>query len=156
MQGPLKPFPSATFLYVGVPHSVVFVEDVALLDVNTVGREMRYDPAFAPQGTNLNFAEEKNGVLHVRTYERGVEAETQACGTGSVATACCYAREKGLSGEVTIPMSPTSGMPLSVKLTPTKTGFKGITLSGPGRIVFSGDCSVNEEFALLEPPRAGR
>ncbi|MCC6546530.1 diaminopimelate epimerase [Candidatus Sumerlaeota bacterium] len=149
--GPLKPFSSATFLLVGVPHAVVFTEDLDLLDVNTIGREMRHDQAFAPAGTNLNFAEEKGGVLHVRTYERGVEAETQACGTGSVATACCYARQKGLSGPVTLPISPTSGIRLAVSLTPTDDGFKDITLSGPGKIVFHGECIIDENFALKGP-----
>ena len=149
--GPLKPFLSATFLLVGVPHAVVFTEDLDLLDVNTVGREMRYDQAFAPAGTNLNFAEMKDGVLHVRTYERGVEAETQACGTGSVATACCYARQKGLAGPVTLAISPTSGIRMAVSLTPTERGFRDITLTGPGRIVFSGECTVGDNYAVLEP-----
>ena len=83
------------YIDTGVPHTVVFVEGLQEVDVNTLGRLIRNHPRFAPRGTNVNFAEiaspeggkSGNSMVAVRTYERGVEAETLACGTGAVATA---------------------------------------------------------------------
>lgn len=75
------------FLNTGTRHFVRLVEDVNSIDVDTVGREVRHRPAFAPQGTNVNFVEPSQGRLIVRTFEKGVEAETLACGTGIVASA---------------------------------------------------------------------
>ncbi|MBM4347403.1 MAG: diaminopimelate epimerase, partial [Deltaproteobacteria bacterium] len=72
----------------GVPHAVKFVEDIEAVDVVGLGRLIRNHPHFAPAGTNANFVQlEKNSRLSVRTYERGVENETLACGTGTVASA---------------------------------------------------------------------
>lgn len=76
------------FIDTGVPHVVVFVDGLQEVDVNSLGRLIRNHPRFAPRGTNVNFVERaREGMVAVRTYERGVEAETQACGTGSVASA---------------------------------------------------------------------
>jgi len=76
------------FMNTGVPHTIVFVNGLADIDVQTIGRAIRYHEAFAPKGTNVNFVEQvKPGFIAVRTYERGVEGETKACGTGSVASA---------------------------------------------------------------------
>jgi len=72
----------------GVPHVVLFVEDLEGLDIVPTGRTLRYHPHFAPKGTNANFVRVENrSQLSVRTYERGVEDETLACGTGTVASA---------------------------------------------------------------------
>jgi diaminopimelate epimerase len=80
----------------GVPHAVLFVEDVEGLDVVPFGRAIRYHSFFAPSGTNANFVQlEKGSQLSIRTYERGVEDETLACGTGAVASAL-IAAFKGL------------------------------------------------------------
>jgi diaminopimelate epimerase len=80
----------------GVPHVVIFSEDLDKEDVIKVGRAIRYHPHFAPSGTNVNFARLDNGSqLSIRTYERGVEDETLACGTGAVASAL-VAAFKGL------------------------------------------------------------
>lgn len=76
------------FIDTGVPHTVVFVDGLQEVDVNSLGRLIRNHPRFAPRGTNVNFVERaREGMVAVRTYERGVEAETLACGTGSVASA---------------------------------------------------------------------
>ncbi len=79
---------SVNFIDTGVPHAVIFVEGLDHIDVCRLGRLIRYHKAFAPRGTNVNFVQVKDrDTLLVRTYERGVEAETLACGTGSVASA---------------------------------------------------------------------
>jgi diaminopimelate epimerase len=80
----------------GVPHAVIFLEDLKGVDVVRAGRTIRYHPQFAPAGTNANFVRvENDSQLSIRTYERGVEDETLACGTGAVASAL-VAAFKGL------------------------------------------------------------
>ncbi len=76
------------YIDTGVPHTIIFVEGLQEVDVNSLGRLIRNHPRFAPRGTNVNFVERaRDGMVAVRTYERGVEAETLACGTGAVASA---------------------------------------------------------------------
>ncbi len=76
------------YIDTGVPHTIVFVDGLVDVDVNSLGRLIRNHSRFAPRGTNVNFVERaREGMVSVRTYERGVEAETLACGTGSVASA---------------------------------------------------------------------
>lgn len=74
------------FLDTGTRHFVTFVDEVASIDVLGRGRVLRYDPRFAPVGVNVNFVSQRGCVLDVRTYEKGVEDETFACGTGIVAS----------------------------------------------------------------------
>lgn len=78
----------AFFINTGVPHTVLFVDDVDNIDVYAIGKEIRHSDTFKPYGTNVNFVEiiDKHNIK-VRTYERGVENETKACGTGSTASA---------------------------------------------------------------------
>ncbi|MBF0484064.1 MAG: diaminopimelate epimerase [Candidatus Omnitrophica bacterium] len=76
------------FLNTGVPHVIIFVQDLDQINVDQIGKAIRFHDQFKPKGTNVNFVEQVNDVLvRNRTYERGVEAETKACGTGSVAAA---------------------------------------------------------------------
>ena len=76
------------YIDTGVPHTVLFVDNLKSIDVRAIGPALRYHERFAPRGTNVNFAEQINPTLvAVRTYERGVEDETKACGTGAVACA---------------------------------------------------------------------
>jgi len=76
------------FIDTGVPHAVIFVADVSTVDVKTEGRDIRFHHEFKPRGTNVNFVQLlENNTLKVRTYERGIEDETFACGTGSTASA---------------------------------------------------------------------
>ncbi|MCQ2183361.1 MAG: diaminopimelate epimerase [Bacteroidales bacterium] len=80
--------PDGIFLNTGTRHVVRFVEDAREMDVETEGKAIRHAPAYAPEGTNVNFVSvDENGSLRVRTYEKGVEAETLACGTGITASA---------------------------------------------------------------------
>ncbi len=83
------------FVNTGVPHVVVLVGDVESVDVEALGRRIRFHEEFAPAGANVNFASLSGDHLVIRTYERGVEAETLACGTGATACALVAAR-KGL------------------------------------------------------------
>lgn len=77
---------NVSFINTGVPHTIVFVDELKKIDVKKLGEIIRYHKAFEPKGTNVNFAEQiDKNLVAVRTYERGVEDETKACGTGSVA-----------------------------------------------------------------------
>lgn len=77
-----------SYIDTGVPHTIVFVDGIEKIDVTGIGRAIRYHKRFKPQGTNVDFVEQVDGhLVNVRTYERGVEDETRACGTGSVAAA---------------------------------------------------------------------
>jgi len=79
---------NADFINTGVPHTVIFVDDIEKIDVDKLGREIRYHKIFSPEGTNVDFIKVKDKhTLIVRTYERGVEAETLSCGTGVTASA---------------------------------------------------------------------
>ncbi|MGD9610322.1 MAG: diaminopimelate epimerase [Desulfovibrionaceae bacterium] len=108
----------------GVPHAVTFLESVENVDVWKYGRAIRFHEAFAPAGTNMNFvAVEGPGRLSLRTYERGVEDETYACGTGAVASAI-VARELDLTGDETV-VTTTGGEELGVILKDGKTYLRG-------------------------------
>ena len=87
-------------LNTGVPHTVVSVSQLDRVKVNDVGRTLRFHPAFSPSGTNVDFIQRSAGTnrLRVRTYERGVEAETLACGTGVAASAVAYVLGNGTRG----------------------------------------------------------
>ena len=117
----------------GVPHCVVFTDDVESADLVKFGPALRYHEYYAPKGTNVNFCGvDNNGHLRVRTYERGVEGETMACGTGSVACAM-FAVSKGLlKSPVTI--KTTSGKLLKVYLEGDK-----VYLEGEARVIYTGE-----------------
>ena len=83
----ITPMLGGYFLNTGTRHFVKFVEDVEQVDVETEGKALRWNPAFAPIGTNVNFVHVAPDGLHVRTFEKGVEGETLACGTGLTASA---------------------------------------------------------------------
>ncbi len=97
---------SVDFINTGVPHAVIFVPDLEEVDVIGLGRQIRHHQAFQPAGTNVDFITVDNSAVKIRTYERGVEDETLACGTGAVAAAIIA----GLRG---LTVSPTTVIPLS-------------------------------------------
>jgi diaminopimelate epimerase len=124
------------FAMVGVPHVVVLCDDLESVDVEGRGRPIRYDPSLEA-GANVNFvARDGDGGWAMRTYERGVEAETLACGTGSVATAALLANW-GESGAMTR-IRTRSGLPLRVRFREAN-GVTIPSLAGEGRIVFRGE-----------------
>ena len=126
------------FVNSGVPHKIVPVSDLAATDVDGEGRRIRYSDEFAPEGTNVDFvAYAPPHDADLRTYERGVEAESGACGTGAVATAVVGVAQHGLSFPVRIKTS--SGYTLVVDGTRTPDGrFTDVTLTGPVAKVFKG------------------
>ncbi len=121
------------FVNTGVPHAVAVMDHLELVDVWKLGRAIRQHQFFAPAGTNVNFiSSEEKGTLSLRTYERGVEDETYACGTGAVASAI-VARELGMTGEET-DITTTGGEVLGVILRDGKT-----YLRGAAELVFKGE-----------------
>ena len=130
------------FLNTGTRHLVKFVPDTAKVDVAKTGRKLRSDTRFAPEGVNVNFVHEQFGVLNVRTFEKGVEAETLACGTGVVATAIA-AYLNGLqpivsNGEHHAYMVKTALAELTVEFTHkphTRPLFTDVSLAGPATFV---------------------
>jgi len=123
------------FVNTGVPHFVIFMDEDELdnLDVEKVGRAIRYHAYFAPKGTNVNFvAKTKNGSFRIRTYERGVEGETLACGTGSAACGI-NAYLLGLSASNIVDIITKSGEILKITIENDK-----VFLEGPTTKVFEG------------------
>ncbi len=121
----------------GVPHVVFLVDDIEKVDVIKLGRETRYHEDFAPKGTNVNFikVKDKNNI-DIRTYERGVEDETLACGTGSIASAI-VASALGFA-ESPVMMHTWGGFKLKIYFTLQTSGAKDVYLEGDARIVYKG------------------
>jgi diaminopimelate epimerase len=122
----------------GVPHVVTVVDDIEALDVVATGRRIRHHPDFAPEGTNANFvALGQGGEIFIRTYERGVEDETLACGTGTVAAALVLANERRLSTPVSL--STRSGSILTVHFETHAGRYQDVFLEGDARVIYRGD-----------------
>lgn len=131
---------SVHFVDTGVPHAVVLVDDLERFPVLEAGRALRRHPAFSPAGANADFVALADGRLSVRTYERGVEAETLACGTGAVASAVVAAALGKARSPV--PVFTRSGERLEVSFKRGPAGFAGVRLEGPARLVFQGEVSL--------------
>ena len=129
------------FALAGVPHLVVRCEDVDMVDVATRGRALRCSD-FRAAGANANFISNRGGVWSMRTFERGVEGETLACGSGAIATAILLSTWQE-SGDETL-LITRSGRTLTVKL--VRDGGRWMpTLGGEGRIVFTGELGEGAE-----------
>lgn len=125
----------------GVPHAVVFVADADQAMVLKLGHEIRFHPHFAPKGTNVNFAQLLGpDHIRVRTYERGVEGETLACGTGVTASALVAARLHGFRSPVRVQVQ--GGDRLEVSFAEQAGGFTDVRLNGPADFVFEGKIAV--------------
>jgi diaminopimelate epimerase len=121
----------------GVPHVVVQVDDLEKVEVVSLGRRIRRHPQFSPAGTNVNFiAPLPHGAWAVRTYERGVEDETLACGTGIVAAALVVATAKSQTSPIVL--RSRSGTWLKVHFRRDATEFRELFLEGDARIVYKG------------------
>jgi len=125
------------YLDTGVPHVLMFVEEIDDLDLNTLGPYVRYHSLWAPKGTNLTLVEQMSGShLKIRTYERGVEGETLACGTGATAAALGMAHQRHLKGPLTV--ETRSGEHLVIDFNSHEETFSSVTMTGPARCVFQG------------------
>jgi len=123
----------------GVPHAVVFVEGLDAIDVKGLGAEIRYHKEFAPAGTNVNFVEVLNNTaIKVRTYERGVEDETLACGTGSTASALITSFMLQAPGTKLLHVHTRSREVLKVYFKEKNDRFEDVWLEGRARIVYTG------------------
>jgi len=129
------------FINTGVPHAVIFVADLDKIDVAGLGRQIRFHKRFAPEGTNVDFVEvtDKNHIK-IRTYERGVEGETLACGTGAVASAIITAAKMpdAKVGEYKINVLTKSQETLKVYFNRAGNKFNHVWLEGKARIVYKG------------------
>ena len=132
------------FIYMntGSPHYVCFIDNVNEADVFNEGKKIRYNGRFKKEGVNVNFVMEKDGALHVRTYERGVEDETLSCGTGVTASVIASVISgKNISSGCVI---HTPGGELTVYFNQNGKTFSNIWLEGEAEKVFGGTMSVNE------------
>ncbi len=122
----------------GVPHVVIIKDTVEDVDVLGQGRKIRYHQTFAPAGTNVNFiCQKKRGELAIRTYERGVEDETLACGTGSIAAALVFSCKVNWTSPINL--VTRSGESLTIHFSKNDGIFSDIYLEGDARIIYIGE-----------------
>ena len=129
------------FINSGVPHVVIPVPRIDDVDVRRQGSAIRYHKMFSPKGANVNFIE-KRGLkkIAVRTYERGVEDETLACGTGVVASALIFAASENANGPISV--IARGGDELRVGFEKSQGQFRNVTLTGPAELVFEGAIEI--------------
>jgi diaminopimelate epimerase len=130
------------FVNTGVPHVVVFVDNLDEVDVAEHGSTIRFHTHFSPAGTNANFAKVlEPGHIAIRTYERGVEDETLACGTGMVASALIHHLLSGAPSPIKVDVE--GGDTLEIGFEKSEDGqFSKVTLTGPADFVFEGDVDL--------------
>ena len=120
----------------GVPHVVVMNKTIEDINVFDLGKEIRFHEAFAPTGANVNFiCQQKQGHLAIRTYERGVENETLACGTGSIAAALITSCKANWQSPINL--VTRSGESLTIYFKKNNCNFNNIYLEGDARIIYS-------------------
>lgn len=122
----------------GVPHAVIFVDGLAQIDVDMLGRIVRHHSAFAPAGTNVDFVEITGpDSIAIRTYERGVEGETLACGTGTCASALVANAKYGIGG-ASVKVVTAGGEELKVYFNRTDGRYSDVWLEGRAGVVYTG------------------
>ncbi|MEI7596202.1 MAG: diaminopimelate epimerase [Bacteroidota bacterium] len=137
----VKSFDNYSILDTGSPHYVQFVDDAESININEIGPAIRYNSIYGKFGVNVNFVELIDShTLFVRTYERGVEAETLSCGTGVTASALVACSKSILGGnEIDI---ITKGGKLSVGFQKNISSFVNVKLKGPAELVFEGEFQI--------------
>jgi diaminopimelate epimerase len=131
----------AHFINTGVPHVVIPMSNIESVDVVEVGRTIRQHKLFAPQGANVNFIEKRGEKkIAIRTYERGVEDETLACGTGVVAGALIFAETEKANGPIRVLVR--GGSELTVGFERDGDHYRDVTLTGPAEFVFEGTIEI--------------
>ncbi len=129
------------FINSGVPHVVIPVSQIDDVDVPRTGSAIRHHEMFSPKGANVNFIEKHgSNKIAIRTYERGVEDETLACGTGIVASALIFAITENADGPITV--ISRGGDELQVGFQKTNNHFRSVTLTGPAEFVFEGAIEI--------------
>lgn len=127
-------FEEGGYLNVGVPHYVLFTENIDEIDVYTIGQKYRHHSKFQPWGANTNFVQiVGQNELKIRTYERGVEQETLACGTGTISSAIVANKQKGIQPPIKV---TAPGGTLFVDFDPD---LNHITLTGEVNIIYEGE-----------------
>ncbi len=130
-----------SYVDTGSPHVVLIVDDLNLQPVIQMGKKIRYNPAFAPGGTNVNFIKFINGKIHIRTYERGVENETLACGTGAVAAAIIGFRKFEIQRPIFL--ITKGGDELIVNFNTDGSKCSNVSLTGPAKKIYNGEIGIN-------------
>lgn len=131
----------AHFVNSGVPHVVVPVRKISDVDLRTLGAAIRRHDLFKPKGANVNFSEKRNAhTIAIRTYERGVEDETLACGTGVVASALIFAATENANSPVGVIVR--GGPKLQVGFRQNGDDFREVTLTGPADFAFEGTIAL--------------
>ncbi len=125
------------FVNTGVPHAVIFVADIDSVEVVRIGSAIRHHEHFAPAGTNVNFAQAQSGHIAVRTFERGVEGETLACGTGVVACALIHRLVSEVPSPVQVRVQGGDTLAVGFEESAPRV-FSAVTLTGPADFVFDG------------------
>lgn len=132
---------AVSFVDTGVPHTVVFVDDLEAVDIQRLGSEIRHHANYAPKGANVNFVQILGAQeIAVRTYERGVEGETLACGTGVTAAALIFHALGGAASPVRVKVR--GGDTLEIGFEPHGESFLNVTLTGPADFVFEGSAVI--------------
>ena len=138
---------NAYFIHTGSPHWVEFVDDLNGFDVHNKGKKIRLDPMFGKGGTNVNFLVDALTGLEIATFERGVEAETLACGTGVTAAAMAYYVSKGWQVDLFEVSIKAKGGLLHVSFRPNHNNeiptFSDVWLTGPAVQVFKGEIRLD-------------
>ncbi len=130
-----------SFLNTGSPHHISFCDSVAEVNVKEVGAKIRYGAPYFQKGTNVNFAEQTApNAFKVRTYERGVEDETLACGTGVTAVAIA-ANQANKTTDTSIKIEVMGGN-LEVSFEKVDNTYKNVFLTGPAQFVFEGTIKI--------------
>lgn len=146
------------FVDTGSPHVVIFINEVLenpknlqsgykeinSFPIESLGSELRYHEDFSPSGTNVNFIQKQGDEIMIRTFERGVEAETLACGTGSVAAA--ITANKILKVQPPIKIKTLGGKTLKVNFNHNDHNFTNVSLTGHAEINFKGEILINNYF----------
>lgn len=132
---------SAAFINTGVPHAVLFVDGLDT-PVRAWGSEVRFHELFQPEGANANFVSQlDSNEIQVRTYERGVEDETRACGTGAVASAIIASKKHNIESPVSVVTSGGERLIVEFDLI-EKGGAENVYLKGPARIIYTGELTA--------------
>ncbi len=135
-----KDFGTEVYVNTGTHHVVVFVDNVEEVDIVPLARRIRYATRYRPEGTNVNFVQVMgDSSIKIRTYEKGVEAETLSCGTGVVASALVSAYREGFDSPIGV---ETRGGKLKVFFDRRGTCYENVYLQGPVNQVFVGEIEI--------------